>query len=308
MPAHSFTRRDFIQASSAAAALAMLSPLLPAFASAPLLTRKIPATGEDLPVIGLGTARTFNFDIASSDMGAALEVLKTLLAGGARLIDTAPSYGSSQAVTGELLTRAKAHGQAFVATKVSSTGREAGLSQIEQAFKQLQTERIDLIQVHNLQDTTTQLQTLRELKQQGRIRYIGVTHYVESAHDELLIVLQKEKVDFVQVNYSIGARNAEKRLLPWCADHGVAVLANRTFEAGRLFAKVKGQTLPDWASTELDASSWAQLMLKFVLANPAVTAVIPATSNPRYAADNLLAGQGRLPDASQRERIASLFA
>jgi diketogulonate reductase-like aldo/keto reductase len=149
---------------------------------------------------------------------------------------------------------------------------------------------------------------LRELKQQGRIRYIGVTHYVESAHDELLIVLQKEKVDFVQVNYSIGARNAEKRLLPWCADHGVAVLVNRTFEAGRLFAKVKSQTLPDWASTELDASSWAQLMLKFVLANPAVTAVIPATSNPRYAADNLLAGQGRLPDASQRERIASLFA
>ena len=308
MPIHSFNRRDFIQASAAITAMAALSPLLPAFAANSLLTRKIPATGEALPVIGLGTSRTFDIDVTSSEMTAALEVLKTLLAGGAKVIDTAPSYGDAQAVTGELLTRAKAHDQAFIATKVSSTGRDAGLRQIEDAFKQLQTQRIDLIQLHNLQDTATQLKTLRELKQQGRIRYIGVTHYLESAHDDLLAVLQKEKVDFVQVNYSVGARNAEKRLLPWCADNGVAVLANRTFEAGRLFAKVKGKTLPDWASAELDASSWAQLLLKFVLAHPAITVVIPATSNPRYAADNLLAGQGRLPDAALRERIVELFA
>lgn len=308
MPAHSFSRRGFIQTSSALAALAALYPLLPAFAANALLMRKIPATGEDLPVIGLGTSRTFNIDSASSEMTAALEVVKTLLNGGAKVIDTAPSYGTAQAVTGELLTRAGAHAKAFIATKVSSTGREAGMRQIEQSFKELQTERIDLIQVHNLQDTKTQLQLLRELKQQGRIRYIGVTHYVESAHDDLLAVLQKEKVDFVQVNYSVDARNAEKRLLPWCVDNGVAVLANRTFEAGRLFAKVKGKALPEWASAELDASSWAQLMLKFVLANPAITTVIPATSNPKYAADNLLAGQGRLPDAAQRERIVGLFA
>ncbi|WP_268800893.1 aldo/keto reductase [Pseudomonas huanghezhanensis] len=308
MPIHSFSRRDFMQASAALTAMAALSPVLPAFAASGLLTRKIPATGEDLPVIGLGTSRTFDISVASEEMNSALEVLKTLLAGGARLIDTAPSYGESQAVTGELLTRANAHKQAFLATKVSATGREAGMRQIEQTFKQLQTERIDLIQVHNLQDTSTQLQTLRELKQQGRIRYVGLTHYVESAHDDLLAALQKDKVDFVQVNYSVGARNAEKRLLPWCADHGVAVLANRTFEAGRLFAKVKGKPLPDWASSELDASSWAQLMLKFVLANRAITTVIPATSNPRYAADNLLAGQGRLPDADLRERIVQLFA
>jgi len=310
MSAHSFSRRDFIHASSALVTMAMLSPLLPAFAASPLLMRKIPATGEDLPVIGLGTSRTFDIDIdiASSEMSAALEVVKTLLNGGAKVIDTAPSYGNAQAVTGELLTRTGAHGQAFIATKVSAIGREAGLRQIEHSFKQLQTERVDLIQVHNLQDTTTQLQVLRELKQQGRIRYLGVTHYVESAHDDLLAVLQKEKLDFVQVNYSVNSRNAEKRLLPWCADHGIAVLANRTFEAGRLFDKVKGKPLPDWASAELDASSWAQLMLKFVLANPAVTAVIPATSNPRYAADNLLAGQGRLPDAALRERIVGLFA
>lgn len=308
MPSHSFSRRDILQITTALTAMAALSPLLPAFAAGTLLTRKIPSTGEDLPVIGLGTSRTFDIDVASGEMTAALEVVKTLLAGGAKVIDTAPSYGDAQQVTGELLTRANAHRQAFVATKVSATGRAAGLSQIEQSFKQLQTERIDLIQVHNLQDTTTQLQTLRELKQQGRIRYVGVTHYLESAHDDLLAVLQKEKVDFVQLNYSVGARNAEKRLLPWCVDHGVAVLANRTFEAGRLFARVKGKALPDWASTELDASSWAQLMLKFVLANPAITTVIPATSNPRYAADNLLAGQGRLPNAALRERIVEAFA
>jgi diketogulonate reductase-like aldo/keto reductase len=308
MPIHSFSRRDIIQMSAALTAMAALSPLFPAYAATSLLTRKIPASGEALPVIGLGTSRTFDIGVGSSEMTAALEVVKTLLAGGAKVIDTAPSYGDAEAVTGELLTRANAHRQAFVATKVSSTGREAGLRQIEQSFKQLQTERIDLIQVHNLQDTATQLQTLRELKQQQRIRYIGVTHYLESAHDDLLAVLQKEKVDFVQVNYSVGARNAEKRLLPWCADHGVAVLANRTFEAGRLFAKVKGKPLPEWAVSELDASSWAQLLLKFVLANPAITTVIPATSNPRYAADNLLAGQGRLPDPAMRERIVELFA
>jgi len=308
MPIHALSRRDILQISCALTAMAAVSPLLPAFAASPLLLRKIPATGEDLPVIGLGTSRTFDIDAASDEMNAALDVVKTLLAGGAKVIDTAPSYGEAEHITGELLTRANAHRQAFVATKVSATGRQAGLSQIEQSFKQLQTERIDLIQVHNLQDTTTQLNTLRELKQQGRIRYVGVTHYLESAHDDLLAVLQKEKVDFVQVNYSVGARNAEKRLLPWCADHGVAVLANRTFEAGRLFAKVKGKPLPDWASAELDASSWAQMMLKFVLANPAITTVIPATSNPRYAADNLLAGQGRLPDAALRERIVELFA
>jgi aryl-alcohol dehydrogenase-like predicted oxidoreductase len=308
MPAHPFSRRTLLKATTAAATLTALSPWLNVMAASPLLTRPIPSTGEALPVIGLGTSQTFNIALDSPEMNAALEVVKTLLGGGGKVIDTAPSYGKAQAVTGELLKRANAQGQAFIATKVSATGREAGQQQIEAAFGQLQTERIDLIQVHNLQDTAGQLQWLRELKRQGRIRYIGITHYVESAHDDLLEVLAREKVDFVQVNYSIGARNAEKRLLPWCAEYGVAVLANRTFEAGRLFAKVKGKPLPDWAASELDASSWAQLMLKFVLANPAITAVIPATSNPRYAADNLLAGQGRLPDQALMERIAQAFA
>ncbi|WP_286785886.1 MULTISPECIES: aldo/keto reductase [Pseudomonas] len=304
------TRRQFVQRSSLLAAMAGLAPLLPAsaFAADELMMRSIPSSGERLPVIGLGTSRTFNVDPASGEMSGLLEVMKTFVEGGARLIDTAPSYGDAEAVTGELVKRVGARDKVFLATKVSSTGREAGQRQIEASFKALQTEKIDLIQVHNLQDTVTQLGLLRELKEQGRIRYIGITHYVESAHDDLIAVLQKEKVDFVQFNYSVAARNAEKRLLPFCAEHGIATLINRTYGAGQLFARVKGKALPGWAVAELRVGSWAQLMLKFVLADPAVTAVIPATSNPRYMADNLLAGQGRLPDARQREQIAAEFA
>ena len=304
------TRRQFVQRSSLLAAMAGLAPLLPAsaFAADGLLLRSIPSSGERLPVIGLGTSRTFNVDPGSGEMAELLEVMKAFVAGGARLIDTAPSYGDAEAVSGELVKRVAARDKVFLATKVSSTGREAGQRQIEASFKALQTDRIDLIQVHNLQDTATQLGLLRELKEQGRIRYVGITHYVESAHDDLIAVLQKEKVDFVQFNYSVAARNAEKRLLPFCAEHGIATLINRTYGAGQLFARVKGKALPGWAVAELDASSWAQLMLKFVLADPAVTVVIPATSNPRYMADNLLAGQGRLPDARQREQIAAEFA
>jgi aryl-alcohol dehydrogenase-like predicted oxidoreductase len=304
------TRRQFIQYSAllgaAASCGSLMSPL--AFAAQPLLQRKIPASGELLPSIGLGTSQTFNVDPASAEMAPLRDVLRAFVDGGASVIDTAPSYGRAEQVTGDLVSQAGVRDRVFLATKVSSTGREAGMRQIEASFKALQTDKIDLIQVHNLQDTRTQLALLRELKAQGRIRYIGVTHYVESAHDELLAVLKKEPVDFVQVNYSIGARNAERTLLPYCAEHGIATLINRTFEAGRLFAKVKGRTLPEWAAAELDASSWAQLMLKFVLANPAVTTVIPATSQPRYVLDNLLAGQGRLPDARQLQRIAAEFA
>lgn len=304
------TRRQFVQYPAALGALASCGPLMSrlAFAAQPLLQRKIPATGELLPVIGLGTSQTFNVDPESADMAPLREVLAAFVAGGAKVIDTAPSYGRAEGVSGELVAQAAARDKVFLATKVSSTGREAGMRQIEASFKALRTDTIDLIQVHNLQDTRTQLALLRELKAQGRIRYIGVTHYVESAHDELLAVLKQEPVDFVQINYSIGARNAERKLLPYCADKGIATLINRTFEAGRLFAKVKGRAVPEWASAELDASSWAQLMLKFVLANPAVTAVIPATSQPRYVLDNLLAGQGRLPNAEQLKRIAAEFA
>lgn len=308
MPEFHLPRRRLLQYASAAALLCPLMPAVGWAAAQPLLTRKIPSSGEALPVIGLGTSRTFNVDVTSNDMQPLREVLEVSVAGGLKVIDTAPSYGDAEAVTGELVKRTGSRDQVFLATKVSATGRDAGMRQIEQSFKALQTERIDLIQVHNLQDTATQLATLRELKAQGRLRYVGVTHYLESAHDALLAVLGKEKVDFVQVNFSVGARNAERRLLPYCADHGIAVLINRAYQAGDLFSRVKGKPLPQWLIAELDITSWAQAMLKFVLAPTAVTTVIPATSNPRYAADNLLAGHGRLPDAAQRERIAALFA
>lgn len=300
------SRRQLLQYSAALAALGIVSPLT-AFGALGVLQRPIPATGELLPTIGLGTSRTHDVALDDASLKPLLKVLRTLVNGGAKLVDTAPSYGRAEAVCGELAVRSGLRERLFVASKVSSTGREAGLRQIEASFQALQTRRIDLLQVHNLQDTRTQLKLLRELKEQGRIRYIGVTHYLDSAHERLLEMLRQEPVDFVQFNYSIGERNAERELLPYCADKGIAVLINRPFQRAALFEKVRGRKLPDWATVELDAGSWAQLMLKFILAQPAVTAVIPATSNPRYMADNLLAGQGRLPNAAQRQRIIQLF-
>lgn len=303
------TRRTFLQHTAALTALAALSPGLPVFAAdtVQLMQRPIPASGEALPVIGLGTSRTFHVGLDDASLEPLLEVMRTFVAGGARLIDTAPSYGAAEAVTGELVARLEARQKVFLATKVSSSGREAGQRQLEASFRALQSDTLDLVQVHNLQDTATQLQLLRELKEQGRVRYIGITHYVESAHDDLLTVLRKERgIDFVQLNYSVGERNAERRLLPYCADNGIATLINRPFTRGNLLSRVRDKPLPDWAA-EIEASSWAQLLLKFILAEPGVTTVIPATSNPRYMADNLLAGQGRLPDARQRERIVQAF-
>ena len=304
------TRRRFLQHTTGVAALAALGPLLPnlswAADSGGLLRRRIPSSGELLPAIGLGTSRTHDVPLDEAHLAPLREVMATLIGGGASLVDTAPSYGRAEAVCGALA--AGARDRLFLASKVSSSGREAGLRQIETSFAALGTERIDLLQVHNLQDTETQLKLLRELKEQGKVRYIGVTHYLDAAHERLLEVLRREPLDFVQFNYSIGERNAERELLPFCADKGIAVLINRPFQRAALFDKVRGKDLPEWAGAELDAGSWAQLMLKYILANPAVTAVIPATSKARYMADNLQAGHGRLPDEAQRRRIIELFA
>lgn len=302
------TRRQLLHRTALLAAITALGSLVPGAAKAaePLRLRKIPSTGESLPVIGLGTSRTHDIPLDDPEMQDLLKVLRVFVEGGASLIDTAPSYGNADRVVGELVQRQRARAQVFLATKVSATGRERGLEQIEDSFGALQTDVIDLIQVHNLQDTRTQLGLLRELKEQGRVRYIGVTHYVESAHDRLLEVLKQEPVDFVQFNYSVSERNAEKRLLPYCADNGIATLINRPFTRGSLLSRVKNTPLPAWAG-EIDASSWAQLLLKFILAEPTVTTVIPATSNPRYMLDNIMAGQGRLPDERQRRLIVEAF-
>lgn len=306
------TRRQFARSAASLAALAAMSPLLPGSVwAAPadgLITRTIPGTDEALPIIGLGTASSFNVSLDDKEaMSPLRDVLRTLVNGGGRLIDTAPSYGRAEAVTGALVGDGGLRKRTFLATKVSSQGKQRGAAQIEASFKALRAETIDLIQVHNLQDTANQLALLRELKQEGRVRYIGITHYVDSAHEDLIEAMERDKVDFVQFNYSVGARNAEKRLLPYCVDNGIATLINRPFLRGDLFNKVREKPLPDWAS-EIDVTTWAQMMLKFVVSAPGVTVAIPATSNPRYMADNLMAGQGRMPDDKQRERIAQLFA
>ncbi|MDP3977346.1 MAG: aldo/keto reductase [Pseudomonas sp.] len=305
------SRRHFIQRSAALFGLAAAAPWLArdAFALTPeqLLQRRIPNSDEFLPVIGLGTSRTFDVRLDDASLEPLDEVMRTFINGGGTLIDTAPSYGNAEAVSGELLKRTSTRDKAFLASKVSASGRERGLAQVEASLRALHTERFDLLQVHNLQDTRTQLGLLRELKEQGKVRYIGITHYREAAHDDLLEVLAKESLDFVQFNYSVAERNAEKRLLPYCADRGIATLINRPFQRGQLLHRVEDKPLPDWA-IEVDATSWAQLLLKFILAHPAVTVVLPATSKARYMADNLKAGHGRLPDAALRERIARAFS
>lgn len=302
-------RRRFLQT---AAATALIGPARTASALSvltPMLARPIPASGETLPVIGLGTADTFNVSPADKTAMAPLaQVLDTLLQKGGKLIDTAPSYGQAETVTGALLAREGAlRARTFLATKISTQGHESALRQVRQSQQALGSDKLDLIQVHNLIDTVNQLALLRDLKRQGVIRYVGITHYTEYAHDELTALVEREKPDFLQVNLSVGDRNAERRLLPACQANGVAVLINRPFQDGALFRRIKGMKLPELAA-EIDCTSWAQVFLKFVIGHPAVTAVIPATSKPANMVDNAQAGFGRLPDAAMRERIAALLA
>ncbi|ANN66233.1 aldo/keto reductase [Bordetella bronchialis] len=305
------TRRRFLlNAPLAALAPAWLLHAAQAGQTPAMHRRPIPSSGETLPVVGLGTADTFDVSPRNGGELAPLqEVVQRLLAsaGKSAVIDTAPSYGQAEAVTGELLARLKARDGVFLATKIGTRGRDGGMQQVRDSESALRTRKLDLIQVHNLIDTATQLALLRELKQQGVTRYVGITHYTESSQDELTALVEREKPDFVQINLSVAARGAEKRLLPACQARGVAVLINRPFQDGALFRQVRGRPLPEWAG-EIDCTSWAQIFLKFIIGHPAVTAVIPATSKPANMQDNLLAGYGRLPDAAMRERIAALFA
>jgi aryl-alcohol dehydrogenase-like predicted oxidoreductase len=243
---------------------------------------------------------------ASEEKRAPLrEVLAAFFAAGGRLIDTSPMYSSAEGVLGDLLTP-QMHERAFLATKVWTRGERSGIEQMTHSAQLLKSQRLDLIQVHNLLDLETQLKTLRAWKEAGRVRYLGVTHYTVGAHAELARLLEREKLDFVQFNYSPLTRDAEQRLLPLAAERGVAVLVNRPFEDGALFARVRGKALPTWAA-DFDAASWGQLALKFIASQPAVTCIIPATGKLAHLNDNLAGGRGRLPDARQREAIAQLF-
>ncbi len=283
---------------SASAGLANVSPDLT------MSTRPIPRTGELLPAIGMGTWQTFDVSGARALEGREA-VLQAFLNAGGRVIDSSPMYGRAEAVVGELLPRVRASSPPFVATKVWTTGRDKGIAQMRASIRKMGG-RVDLMQVHNLVDWREHLPTLRRWKDEGIIRYLGVTHYLRSAFDQLEAIIEHEAVDFVQLPYSLATRDAEARLLPCAERTGTAVLVMRPFEGGELFRRVKGRALPAWAS-ELGCRSWAQVLLKFVLSHPAVTCPIPATSKLKHLHDNMQAGSGPLPDAAMRRRmIASL--
>ena len=296
-------RRELITAGVSLMATASLAR---AAAGGALITRRVPSSGEELPIIGLGTSRTFEVGIRDSEREPLKAVLEAFFAAGARLIDTSPMYSTAEGVLGELLTPAM-HTRAFLATKVWTRGKAEGLSQMTHSEDLLKARPLDLIQVHNLLDLETQLATLRDWKAAGKVRYLGVTHYTVSGQAELERVVSRERLDFVQLNYSPVTRQAEERLLPLAAERGVAVLVNRPFEDGELFARVRGKPLPDFAA-DVDATSWGQLILKFIASHPAVTCIIPATASVTHLADDLAGGIGRLPDTALRERIAVALA
>ena len=269
-------------------------------------TRAIPSSSELLPVVGLGTYR--GFDVAPGDppYKSLPAVLDELFKKGGTLIDSSPMYGRAEQVTGELLAIHEPRSPAFLATKVWTRGREEGIAQMEHSFRLLRTERIDLMQIHNLLDWQSHLPTLREWKEQGRIRYIGITHYTPSAYDEVEALLKAEQLDFLQINYALDDRGVEKRILPLCRERGVAVICNRPFGGGELLTQLKGKPLPAWVS-DVQVNSWPQLALKFLLSHPAVTCVIPGTGNPRYMADNAGAGFGPMLTDAQRHQLIALL-
>ena len=279
----------------------------PAGAAPAVVQRPIPSSGEMIPAVGLGTWRTFDVGSGAAERAPLREVLKSFVDLGGRVLDSSPMYGNAESVAGDLAAELGVTERLFLATKVWTSGREAGVAQMEQSAKRLRTRRLDLMQIHNLLDWRTHLRTLRDWKAAGRIRYLGVTHYTAGAYDELERVLRGETLDFVQINYSLGERTAERRILPLAKERGIAVLVNRPFAEGGLFGRVRGQALPAWAA-EADCESWAQIFLKWILAHPAVTCVIPATSRPQHLADNMKAGTGRLPDAAMRERMGGVVS
>lgn len=272
-----------------------------------MLLRAIPSSGEKIPAVGLGTSRTFDVGTSPDDRGPLKEVLSRFAQLGGRLVDTSPMYGRAEEVIGDLVEELHLRDSLFFATKVWTTGKQEGIDSIERSLQLLKTKRLDLMQVHNLVDLDTQLATARAWQEQGKVRYVGITHYVESSLPAVEKVLQREKLDFLQINYSIAEREAEKRVLPLARERGVATLINRPFTRGNLFSRLRTRPLPDWAA-EFDCTSWAQFLLKWILANEAVTCAIPATSDPQHLEDNMHGGMGRLPDAKLRERMTKFVA
>jgi diketogulonate reductase-like aldo/keto reductase len=271
--------------------------------SSEVMTRKIPSSGEAIPAIGLGTWQTFDVGADAAARATLREVLKVFQKGA---VDSSPMYGSSESVAGDLIAELGLRDKLFMATKVWTRGRDQGVRQIEESFRRMRVERMDLMQVHNLADVETHTRTLREMKASQRIRYVGITHYTASAYGEIERLLKTKQYDFLQINYSLGEREAEKRLLPLARDLKVAVIANRPFQEGALFSHAKGKPLPAWAA-ELGIRSWAQYFLKWIVSHPALTCAIPATARPEHIRDNVAAAFDPFPDASARTKMAEYF-
>jgi len=271
-----------------------------------MLTRKIPSSGEALPVIGIGTYRGFDAGTGSEERTALAEVLRTLFLSGGSVLDSSPMYGRADAVAGDLLAADPAREKAFVATKVWTEGRKAGIEQMNRSMKLLRTERIDLMQIHNLLDWQTHLATLRSWKEEGRIRYLGITHYSSSAYGDLEKIMRDEKLDFVQLNYSLEDREAERRLLPLAQERGIAVLVNLPFGQGRLFKSLRGKPVPPWMK-EAGCDTWSQVFLKFALAHQGVTCVIPGTGNPAHMTENCHAGDGTMMDRPLVKQLTAFW-
>ena len=301
MNSSKWTRREAMLAAAAVAA----SPIQGIAGDERMLTRAIPASGGRLPVIGLGTYSVFDVDSTPDAITQRQHIVHALTAAGGSVIDTSPMYNRSERVIGDIIDAGTARDGLFIATKVWTDGREAGIAQMGRSAELMNSEVIDLMQVHNLRDTDVHLASIRESQQAGRIRYSGLTHYTAGAHAALEAAMKKHRPDFIQINYSLGEREADERLLPLARDLGIAVLINRPYQAGRLFSAVSARKLPDWAASF--AASWGQFFLKFIISHPAVTCVIPATSKLRHMRDNVEAGFGVLPDAATRTRMVEFI-
>ena len=302
-------RRSFLKAGMGMGAAWMGFPAAFSLAQgASLLQKKIPSSGESIPIIGLGTARRYEEVKTQAEIVPLRETILKFKEVGLKVVDSSPSYGTAEAVVGEIVDGLKIRNALFLATKVSlrELGREAGIAQIERSFKLLRTDKIDLIAVHNLRDTETQLRTLREMKQAGRIRYVGITTSFDKQYGEFEQTMKKEILDFIQVDYALDNRNAAERILPLAADRGIAAMINLPFGRGRLFSAVQNKKLPDWAS-EFDCTSWAQFFLKYIVSHPAVTCAVPGMAKAEYVIDNVGAARGRLPDAAMRHRMENFI-
>ena len=281
-------------------------PLITSMQENKIIKRVIPTSGEQLTGVGVGTWQTFDVGTDSAEREPLKGVLRTLIEKAGSVIDSSPMYGRSEKVVGELSTELSLNSKLFIATKVWTTGEQEGIRQMNNSFSLLKREKIDLLQIHNIVDWQTHLKTLRSWKESGKVRYIGITHYLESAYSTIEQILKSNTLDFLQINYSVVSRKAEERLFPLAAEKKIAVIINRPFEGGSLFSTVSGKQLPGWAN-EFDCSSWAQFFLKFILSNPTVTCVIPGTARPDHMIDNISAAYGRLPSEKHRTQMVKLI-